>query len=125
MRTIEYIENVVCAGENVDPDTLHTTSRERRFLEIRQLIMTLALEFNNTQEVAGAYFNKNHCTALNARRVIYALSDTDKLWNLKLRLYRNIIGSGKTYTAWEFEDRKARIIGEAQQIIKDIEKIAI
>ena len=110
MKTIEYIENVVCAGEKIEPIELHTPSQKRDICNYRQLVMTLAQEFGNTQEEAGKYFNRDHATAYSSKNAISNLYDTDKTWQIKIDLYRRLIRSDKIYDMFQRKESKIVIL---------------
>lgn len=55
-RTIEYIEKIVCKGEFVDIEKLHSRERSEPYNTARQMIMVLAVEGGYTFKEAGAYW---------------------------------------------------------------------
>jgi len=87
-RSIEYIEMIVCKGEFVDSERLHTSERSEPYNTTRQMIMILAIESGFTFKDAGAYFGRDHSTVISARKSIYNRLDTEKPFAEKYRHYK-------------------------------------
>jgi hypothetical protein len=85
---IELIEKYICEQEKIDPVLLHSKSRKTELKEARQMIMVLAREKNYTLTMAGKYFCRDHCTVLNAEKIISNLCATDKYFNEKFERYK-------------------------------------
>lgn len=88
-RSIEFIEKMVCYGESIESRRLHIRDRREPFNTTRQMIMTLAIESGHTMSAAGAYFDRTHATALNAKRSIYNRVETEKAFKDKFEAYRD------------------------------------
>ncbi len=88
-RSIEYIEKMICYGESIEARMLHIRDRREPFNITRQMIMTLAIESGHTMSAAGAYFDRDHATALNAKRSIYNRVETEKAFKDKFEAYRD------------------------------------
>ena len=124
-RTIEYIEKMVCHGESVDADTLHTRDRREPFNTARQLIMTLALEQSYTMSFAGAYFDRDHATALNARRSIHNRVATDKVFREKYEGYKEMLRDKETFKVAYLSNELARLKKETAELTEQLNKIEI
>lgn len=124
-RSIEYIEKMICHEEVVDVDTLHTRDRREPFNTARQLIMTLALEQGHTMSFAGAYFERDHATALNAKRSIYNRIATDKGFREKCEAYREILRDKRTVKVSFLTSELARLRREAVELQNELNTIAI
>lgn len=124
-RSIEYIEKMICYGESVDADTLHTRDRREPFNTARQLIMTLALEQSHTMSFAGAYFDRDHATALNARRSIHNRVATDKVFREKYEGYKEMLRDKETFKVSYLSNELARLRREAIELQQQINQIAI
>lgn len=86
---IEAIENIVCAGEVVNPSDIHVEDRETKIKETRQIIMYLCKEQTTlTQKAIGEYFGMDHATVYNAWRRTQNICDTDSLFRAKIENYR-------------------------------------
>ena len=124
-RTIEYIEKMVCHGESVPVEMLHKRDRREPFNTARQLIMTLALEQAHTMSSAGAYFERDHATALNARRSIHNRVATDKVFREKYEGYKEMLRDKETFKVAYLSNELARLRREATELQHQINSIAI
>ena len=124
-RSIEYIEKMVCHGESVPAEILHTRDRREPFNTARQLIMTLALEQAHTMTFAGAYFERDHATALNARRSIQNRVATDKGFKEKYEGYKEMLRDRETFKVAYLSNELARLRREAMELQEQLNAIAI
>ena len=86
---IEQIEEIVCAGEGLEPEEIHVPSRETLVKEARQIVMYLAkIETRLPQRIIGAYFGLDHATSYNAFVRISNLIKTEPLFKLKIDEYQ-------------------------------------
>ena len=122
-RTIEYIETIVCAGEYMDVESLHNPCRKQVFVEVRQLIMTLALKFENTQYSIEKYFDRGHPAAIIASNVVNGYCKIYPKWSQKVELYSGIIRDEKLYRYWEFETRIRLLKSNTNELINYLEKV--
>ncbi len=94
---IEFIEEVVCYEEKINPECLHTKSMKREWCGPRQIIMSLAYEYGLgdglTYSSVSRYFDRDHATVIHARKSVQNDYDTDKLFRAKIDKYRNILTS--------------------------------
>ena len=124
-RQISYIEKVVCAGERLPAELLHDKLRGKRNIsDCRMAVMTLALEFGNTQIEAEAYFKRGHPCAINARNAVADLCATNRDFRIKMDVYRNIIERGISYEDWT-SHRIIRLRNEVNQLQGELNRIAI
>lgn len=90
MTTFEQIEWIVCNGENVSPNTLKMTckQRDRELCFTRQCIFYMMRKYTKVSLASiGRLYGKDHSTVLHAEKVINNLIDTDRDIALKIRLY--------------------------------------
>jgi len=82
----ENILQVVCDLNKISPIEVMSNlkSRKRELVETRHISITLMykiLKMSNYK--AGAFFNKDHATAIHARKTIANLRETNKEFRLK------------------------------------------
>ena len=124
-RSIEYIEKMVCCGESVPVEMLHTRDRREPFNTARQLIMTLALEQAHTMSFAGAYFERNHATALNARKSIHNRVATDKVFREKYEGYKEMLRDKETFKVAYLSNELARLKTETMALQEQLNQIEL
>ena len=79
---VEKIVKRVMVNYRITKDELLSKKRNREFVESRQIIMYAMREkFGYTFREAGAYFGKDHATALYGIRNIKGIMQTDKDFN--------------------------------------------
>ena len=79
---VEKIVKRVIVNYRITKDELLSKKRNREFVESRQIIMYAMREkFGYTFREAGAYFGKDHATALYGIRNIKGIMQTDKDFN--------------------------------------------
>ena len=79
---VEKIIKRVMVNYRITKDELLSKKRNREFVESRQIIMYAMREkFGYTFREAGAYFGKDHATAIYAIRNIKGIMQTDKDFN--------------------------------------------
>jgi len=79
---VEKIVKRVMVNYRITKDELLSKKRNREFVESRQIIMYAMREkFGYTFREAGAYFGKDHATALYGIRNIKGIMQTDKEFN--------------------------------------------
>lgn len=79
---VEKIIKRVIVNYRITKDELLSKKRNREFVESRQIIMYAMREkFGYTFREAGAYFGKDHATALYGIRNIKGIMQTDKDFN--------------------------------------------
>ena len=90
-RDIQYIESIVCAGEKVDPDVLHTRDRHGFIVDARNKIMYLAMNFGNVGREVVAYYGMKHPAENYARREIQKRRCWDRIYDDVMREYEDQI----------------------------------
>lgn len=123
-RTIEYIEMIVCKGEFVDSERLHTSERSEPYNTTRQMIMILAIESGFTFKDAGAYFGRDHSTVISARKSIYNRLDTEKPFAEKYRHYKETC-NGEVLSVDFLAHELARLKKETMALQEQLNQIAI
>jgi hypothetical protein len=88
-NVIQYIESVICQGEGIEPQELHSKCRKRPLVLTRQLIMNFAVHYGCTYDKVGEYFDKDHSTVSYVRQLMKDLCFGDKQFSLKLENYQN------------------------------------
>ena len=82
---VEKIVKRVMVNYRITKDELLSKKRNREFVESRQIIMYAMREkFGYTFREAGAYFGKDHATALYGIRNIKGIMETDKEFKQKI-----------------------------------------
>ena len=83
---VEKIVKRVMVNYRITKDELLSKKRNREFVESRQIIMYAMREkFGYTFREAGAYFGKDHATALYGIRNIKGIMETDKEFKQKIK----------------------------------------
>lgn len=92
---IEKIEAIICAGEGIDPEDLHTPRRKGEFNITRQMIMWFAKNETtmSLSEIANYFGRTNHATALSNIGRINNLIDTEPSFLAKINSYQNKINN--------------------------------
>lgn len=124
-RTIEYIEKVVCKGEFVDIEKLHSRERSEPYNTARQMIMVLAVEGGYTFKDAGAYFGRGHSTVISARRSIYNRIETEKPFSAKYGHYRSLLVKDEISSIEFLAHELARLKTETMALQEQLNQIAI
>lgn len=124
-RTIEYIEKVVCENEYVEAEHLHTSNRSEPYNTTRQMIMVLAVEGGYTFKDAGAYFGRDHCTVISARRSIYNRIETEKPFSAKYGHYRSLLVKDEISSIDFLAHELARLKTETMALVNQLNQIAI
>lgn len=84
---LNKITGLICAKFNQDPEVLKSTRRYRVLVLPRQVIMTLTMEpklLNFTTVRAGKEWNKDHATAIHARKCVRNLYQTNKYFRAEM-----------------------------------------
>lgn len=85
------IEDVVTSGEGIGIKEFRSkcSTRKRKYVFARQMIMTIATEMINEMSYAeaGSYYGKDHATVNHARKTISNLCQTDTEIMLKYKDY--------------------------------------
>ena len=88
----DHIEYVICAGEDVSPEELHTGTRKAKVLFARQMIMYFADEFAiGTYEMIASRYEQDHATFSHTKKVINNYIDTDKFKRGKIAYHRGVL----------------------------------
>jgi len=94
---IAQIEQIVCNGEKIEPEALHTKSRLAIVREPRQIVMYFAdRETRLSQGRIGMYFNRDHATVINAIKRVNNFIETDREFRDKINYYQFRITNLKT-----------------------------
>ena len=78
--TIEDIITKVCEHYNMDESVLHTKSRKREIVQVRQIAMFLAKKHTDTStsKIGHLIGNRDHATVLHACKIVKDLVAVDK-----------------------------------------------
>lgn len=82
---INTIEKLVCDTYNVSLEEINTRCRENRIVFPRQLIMYLSMSWLSlTSHKAGDLFNRDHSTALHAKKTVLSMYDTEVIHRINI-----------------------------------------
>jgi hypothetical protein len=88
----EFIEFIICYGEEVSPMAVKEKTRKREICTARQIIMYFCKMYKvGSLEKIGGYLGKDHATVLNSCKTINNLLDTDKSFRDKIAYYDSLI----------------------------------
>ncbi len=78
--TIEEIVDKVCEHYKVDPSVLHSKSRKREIVQVRQIAMFLVKKHTDisTSKIGHFIGNRDHATVLHACKIVKDLVEVDK-----------------------------------------------
>jgi chromosomal replication initiator protein len=78
--TIEEIVDKVCEHYHVDPSVLHSKSRKREIVQVRQIAMFLVKKHTDisTSKIGHFIGNRDHATVLHACKIVKDLVEVDK-----------------------------------------------
>lgn len=93
-HTMKFIEVIVCRGEGVSVESLHTGTRKKEIKEARQIVLMLSQEAGITQAAAGSYYGLDHATAHHSKTVIYGLCDSYPRYKARIEQYRLDLNMG-------------------------------
>ena len=124
-RTIEYIEKLICNGEFIDSERLHTSDRSEPYNTVRQMIMVLAVEGGYTFKDAGAYFGRDHSTVISARRSVYNRIETEKPFAGKYGHYRSVCGNADKRSVGFLAHELARLKTETMALQEQLNQIEL
>lgn len=84
--TIEGIISKVCAHYNFDESIIHTKTRKREIVQVRQIAMYLAKKHttNSTSKIGKLIGNRDHATVLHAHKIIKDLIEVDKSFKTEI-----------------------------------------
>jgi hypothetical protein len=117
---MSIIEAVICAGEGLSPEMIHTKNRHQDIVFCRQLIMYYARKTTHLSfREISKYFNLDHATATFSVNVIHNRLETDKKIRQKMEFYNNAFGL-------EFKtDLKTSVLQLYGELNNEVEKIEI
>lgn len=93
-RNAQYIINKTAEALELDPAAIISTSRKRKHMDARIVIIGLVLSFNPlvTLKVLGAMLGgRDHSTIINARQRFEWMSKKDKVFMVKVKKVMEII----------------------------------
>jgi len=78
--TIETIVSKVCEHYKVDESVLHTKTRKREVVQVRQVAMFLAKKHteHSASKIGHLIGNRDHATVLHACKIVKDLVEVDK-----------------------------------------------
>ena len=84
--TIEQILRKVCSHYGMDEAVVHTKSRKRELVQVRQVAMYLAKKHTNssTAKIGLLIGNKDHATVLHSCRIVENQAQVDKAFKNEL-----------------------------------------
>ena len=84
--TIEDIITKVCAHYNLDESAIHTKTRKREIVQVRQIAMYLAKKHtdHSSSKIGQLIGNRDHATVLHACKMVKDLVEVDKAFKSEL-----------------------------------------
>ena len=91
--TIDEIVTKVCAHYNLDERSIHTKTRKREIVQVRQIAMYLAKKHtdHSSSKIGQLIGNRDHATVLHACKMVKDLVDVDKSFKTELEEIENSI----------------------------------
>jgi chromosomal replication initiation ATPase DnaA len=125
MRTIEYIEAIICEENHIEPANLHIKTRKESIREPRQIIVYLALlEGIKPLEIA-IYFGQNHSTISLTKKRIKEITEVDRHFREKIEYYIKLVNSDKDVKLTILSCKLEKIKREGMELMAELEKIKI
>lgn len=84
--TIDTIISKVCAHYNLDEAAIHTKTRKREIVQVRQIAMYLAKKHtdHSSSKIGQLIGNRDHATVLHACKMVKDLIDVDKSFKAEI-----------------------------------------
>ena len=84
--TIDEIVTKVCTHYNLDERSIHTKTRKREIVQVRQIAMYLAKKHtdHSSSKIGQLIGNRDHATVLHACKMVKDLVDVDKSFKTEL-----------------------------------------
>lgn len=84
--TIEDIIDKVCKHFDIDPSTIHSKSRKREVVQVRQLAMYLSKKHtdSSSSKIGQLVGNRDHATVLHACKIVKGQVDVDKTFRAEV-----------------------------------------
>jgi chromosomal replication initiator protein len=84
--TIDTIIETVCQHFEIDTSAIHTKSRKREVVQVRQIAMYLAKKHtdSSSSKIGQLIGSKDHATVLHACKIVKELSEVDKTFRADL-----------------------------------------
>ena len=84
--TIDSIISKVCAHYNLDESAIHTKTRKREIVQVRQIAMYLAKKHtdHSSSKIGQLIGNRDHATVLHACKMVKDLIDVDKAFKAEV-----------------------------------------
>ncbi len=85
--TINEIIEKVCAYFNVEPSAIHSKTRKREVVQVRQVAMYLSKKHTDTSlsKIGQLIGNRDHATVLHACKIVKDQVEVDKSFNAELQ----------------------------------------
>lgn len=135
--TLQQIEAIICKEANVLPSELHTTTkRYGDLIELKYIIISLAMSFGRRrgdlairERDCAEYFGhniENPSVVSYARKWVNRRCKVDKEFAERYYALKELVNGKKDYSmAFFLTDRVARLRAEADDLIKQINKLAV
>ena len=84
--TIDSIISKVCTHYNLDESAIHTKTRKREIVQVRQIAMYLAKKHtdHSSSKIGQLIGNRDHATVLHACKMVKDLIDVDKAFKAEM-----------------------------------------
>ena len=84
--TIDNIADIVCKQFNIKPELIHTLSRKREIVQVRQITMYLSKQYTEMSlaQIGTIIGKKNHATVLHACKIVKDQIEVDKAFRSQI-----------------------------------------
>jgi len=84
--SIDSIQKIICDYFNMTPELLHTKSRKREIVQVRQICMYFAKAMTklSLSTIGASLGGKDHATVLHANKTVINLMETDKKYRSQI-----------------------------------------
>lgn len=126
MKSIEFIEAVVCKERLLNPEELHTKSRQQDLIEAKYLIIYYASHRGNSTSRCEQYFSLKHPMTNYVRKIIADRIAVEKKFRDEVERIARIIDENETDSMLCYwTKRLSEIKREISEITSEVERIAV
>ena len=135
--TLQQIEAIICKEVGVFPSELHSAPKKfGDMIELKYIIISLAMSFGRRRgdlalrerDIAEYYGHNidNPCVVSYARKWVNGRCKVDKEFAERYYSFKELVNGKKEYSmALLLSDRVSRLRAEADDLIKQINKLAV
>ncbi len=123
----DYIEFIICHGENITPEQVRQKTRKLEIVFARQLIFYFSklYKLGSLAEIGRLFGEKDHTTVLHSVGVIENYIETDRMKRVKIEKYATLLNSVYMFlvTTDNFKERLMMIEQESSDLVARAEKL--